>query len=88
MHEALLYFLSIQHTPNKSTRLTASEFCTYSCKQCSEGHTQGCGGTKETAPRLFSVRVRKRDGRLTSDAYDGVNYKPVDRALDRAGETR
>jgi hypothetical protein len=47
-----------------------------------ERHTQSCGGTTETAPRLFSVRVSKRDGRLTSDAYDGVNYKPVDRTLD------
>ena len=43
-----------------------------------ERHTQNCGGAPETAPRLFNVRVRKRDGRLTSDVYDGVSYKPVD----------
>jgi hypothetical protein len=43
-----------------------------------ERHTQSCGGSSETAPRLFSVRVRKRDGRLTSDVYDGTNYRPVD----------
>jgi len=46
-----------------------------------ERHTPDCGGSLETAPRLFNVRVRKRDGRLTSDVYDGVSYKPVDRKL-------
>ncbi|OFA04298.1 hypothetical protein [Duganella sp. HH101] len=45
-----------------------------------ERHTQDCGGTPETGPRLFSVRVRKHDGRLTSDVYDGTNYKPLDHA--------
>jgi len=53
-----------------------------------ERHTEGCGGSAETGPRLFSVRVRKRDGRLTSDAYDGVSYKPVDHELSRAGKPR
>jgi hypothetical protein len=43
-----------------------------------ERHTQRCGGTRETGPRLFSVRVGKQDGQLTSDVYDGVSYKPVD----------
>ncbi|HJV01540.1 MAG TPA: hypothetical protein VJ752_13425 [Burkholderiaceae bacterium] len=43
-----------------------------------ERHTQDCGGTPETGPRLFNVRVRKRDGRLTSDVYDGTTYKTVD----------
>ncbi|GAB2881718.1 hypothetical protein GCM10027277_58450 [Pseudoduganella ginsengisoli] len=43
-----------------------------------ERHTRLCGGTPDTGPRLFSVRVDKRDGRLTSDVYDGVNYRPVD----------
>ncbi|MBA5605612.1 hypothetical protein H3H36_09585 [Duganella sp. FT3S] len=43
-----------------------------------ERHTQNCGGTPETGPRLFNVRVRKQDGRLTSDVYDGTTYKPVD----------
>jgi hypothetical protein len=43
-----------------------------------ERHTQSCGGTPETGPRLFTVRVRKHDGRLTSDIYDGVTYKRVD----------
>lgn len=46
-----------------------------------ERHTPDCGGTPETGPRLFSVRVRKCDGRLTSDVYDGTNYKPVDHKL-------
>lgn len=44
-----------------------------------EHHTQSCGGDPETEPRLFSVRVRKSDGLLSSDVYDGVSYKPVDR---------
>jgi hypothetical protein len=43
-----------------------------------ERHTQDCGGSRETGPRLFTVRVRKRDGRLTSDVYDGTSYKPLD----------
>lgn len=40
-----------------------------------EHHTQNCGGLPETGPRLFNVRVRKHDGQLTSDVYDGINYK-------------
>jgi hypothetical protein len=43
-----------------------------------ERHAQGCAGSPETGPRLFNVRVRKRDGRLTSDVYDGTSYQPVD----------
>jgi hypothetical protein len=43
-----------------------------------ERHGPGCGGSEETGPRLFNVRVRKRDGRLTSDVYDGTHFEPVD----------
>lgn len=43
-----------------------------------ERHTRNCGGSPETGPRLFTVRVRKRDGQLTSDVYDGTSYKPLD----------
>lgn len=43
-----------------------------------ERHTEACGGTPETGPRLFTVRVRKRDGLLTSDVYGGTSYRPVD----------
>lgn len=43
-----------------------------------ERHTQNCRGSRETGPRLFTVRVRKRDGQLTSDVYDGTSYKPLD----------
>jgi hypothetical protein len=46
-----------------------------------ERHTQNCGGTPETGPRLFTVRVRKSDGWLTSDVYDGTRYRPVDHQL-------
>lgn len=49
-----------------------------------ERHTQNCGGAPETGPRLFNVRVRKHDGRLTSDVYDGTNFKPVDHKLIQA----
>lgn len=50
-----------------------------------ERHTQHCAGARETGPRLFNVRVRKRDGRLTSDVYDGISFLPVDHkpALDK-----
>ena len=40
-----------------------------------EHHTPTCGGTPETAPRLFTVRVRKHDGRLTSDVYEALLHK-------------
>lgn len=46
-----------------------------------ERHTPSCGGDPETGPRLFNVRVRKRDGKMTSDAYDGTTFKPIDRKL-------
>lgn len=49
-----------------------------------ERHTPSCGGSAETGPRLFTVRVRKHDGRMTSDVYDGTSYKPVDHQLDGA----
>jgi hypothetical protein len=53
-----------------------------------ERHTPACGGTPETGPRLFNVRVRKRDGQLTSDVYDGVSFRPVDRKLGQARRTK
>lgn len=43
-----------------------------------ERHAKRCNGTPESGPRLFNVRVRKRDGQLTSDVYDGMNYRLVD----------
>lgn len=43
-----------------------------------ERHTRDCGGTPETGPRQFNVRVDKQDGRLTTDAYDGTNFRPLD----------
>lgn len=46
-----------------------------------ERHTKECGGNPETGPRLFNVRVRKHDGQITSDVYDGTNYKPVNHQL-------
>lgn len=46
-----------------------------------ERHTPACGGDAETAPRLFTIRVRKIDGALTSDVYDHVDFKPLDHAL-------
>jgi hypothetical protein len=49
-----------------------------------ERHTPSCGGSLDTGPRLFTVRVRKRDGRLTSDVYDGTTYKLVDHEPTRA----
>jgi hypothetical protein len=44
-----------------------------------ERHSQRCGGDPETGPRLFNILVRKRDGRLSSDAYDMTTYQRVDR---------
>jgi hypothetical protein len=58
-----------------------SEHKTYFDVDIREVHSAECGGIPETQPRLFTVRVRKRDGRLTSDAYDGVTYRPVDHPL-------
>lgn len=53
-----------------------------------ERHTANCGGAPETAPRLFSVRVKKRDGTLTSDVYDGTSFRPVDRGLNKSETAR
>lgn len=52
-----------------------------------ERHTASCGGTPTTGPRLFNIHVRKRDGHLTSDVYDGVGYQAVDHEL-KAPPTR
>lgn len=46
-----------------------------------EKHTPTCGGDPDTGPRLFNVRVRKRDRQLTSDAYDGVRYRLLNHHL-------
>ena len=46
-----------------------------------ELHTPACGGDPDTGPRMFNVRVRKRDRQLTSDAYDGVRYRLLDHSL-------
>ena len=43
-----------------------------------ERHTPECGGTSETGPRLFSIRVSKQDGRMSSDIYDGTCFRPLD----------
>jgi hypothetical protein len=53
-----------------------------------ERHTPACGGTPETGPRLFNVRVRKRDGQLTSDVYDGVTFQLVDHRSGRARQIK
>lgn len=42
-----------------------------------EVHTPGCGGEPAVEPRLFTVRVNKRHGSMTSDVYDGVYYRPL-----------
>lgn len=43
-----------------------------------ERHTPHCGGAPDTGPRLFNMRVKKQDGKVTSDVYDGTSFKPVD----------
>ncbi len=48
-----------------------------------ERHTPTCGGDPATGPRLFTVFIRKRDGRMTSDVYDGVYYRRLNRKLSR-----
>lgn len=48
-----------------------------------EVHSRHCGGSVETAPRLFSLRVMKADGQVTSDVYDGTSFQPVNRSPDR-----
>lgn len=58
--------------------IVATEKSSYVEITVRERHTQHCGGTPETGPRLFNVRVRKQDGRMTSDVYDGTSYKLID----------
>jgi hypothetical protein len=43
-----------------------------------EVHNAECGGASEIEPKLFTMRVRKRDGQITSDVYDGVTFRLVD----------
>jgi hypothetical protein len=64
--------------PDECGSIDVTETPSYFEFKVRERHTANCGGAPETAPRLFSVRVRKHDGRLTSDVYDGTNFKPVD----------
>ncbi|WP_395702693.1 hypothetical protein [Aquabacterium sp.] len=63
--------------------LSARETASYFDVDFRERHTPSCGGDPETKPRLFTVRVRKRDGRLTSDVYDGVDFRPLNHKLPR-----
>lgn len=42
-----------------------------------ERHVAGCGGDPETKPRLFTLRVRKHDGAISSDAGDGVHFRSL-----------
>lgn len=46
-----------------------------------EVHNKVCGGEPEVEPRMFNVRVRKRDGRMTSDVYDAVTYQRLTHKL-------
>ena len=48
-----------------------------------ERHTPTCGGDPATQPRLFTVRVRKRDGQMTGDVYGGTVFRPLNRKLTR-----
>ena len=61
--------------------VTAREKPSYFDIEVRERHTPECGGTPETGPRLFTLRVRKQDGAVTSDVYDGATYRPVDHKL-------
>jgi hypothetical protein len=61
-----------------------SEHKTYFDVDVREVHSPACGGIPETEPRLFTIRVQKRDGRLTSDVYDGVTYQPVNHPLGKS----
>jgi hypothetical protein len=62
--------------------LDVEELKTYFDVGVRERHNAECGGNPEIAPKLFNVRVRKKDGRLTSDVYDGVTYKLMDHPRD------
>jgi len=41
-----------------------------------EHHSQECGGDPMFAPRILSLNISS-DGRLTTDAYDHVYFKPL-----------
>lgn len=38
-----------------------------------EKHNKKCGGDPETAPRLFSYQVNKRNGKLCTDSMEWAN---------------
>jgi hypothetical protein len=45
-----------------------------------EKHDAACGGDPDTAPRLFSFKLDRATGRLTTDALDPADpaFKPID----------
>lgn len=53
-----------------------------------EYHKPKCGGDPETAPTLFFMKIRKKDGKATTDAYDGDEYIPIDEAARKIAARR
>lgn len=39
-----------------------------------ENHTEACGGARETDPALYYLKIRKRDGATTTDAYNLLGH--------------
>ncbi|MBB5401985.1 2-keto-4-pentenoate hydratase/2-oxohepta-3-ene-1,7-dioic acid hydratase in catechol pathway [Paraburkholderia youngii] len=44
-----------------------------------ENHTLECGGDPNTAPVLFFLKIRKRDGYVVTNRRDGEHFAPLPR---------
>lgn len=42
-----------------------------------ENHSPECGGSTNTSPALFFMRIRKSDGHAVTNAYDGEHFLPL-----------
>lgn len=42
-----------------------------------EKHSRECGGDPDTAPVLFFMKIRKRDGYIVTNHGDGEHFKPL-----------
>ncbi|NIF79669.1 hypothetical protein F3J20_20125 [Paraburkholderia sp. Cy-641] len=42
-----------------------------------EKHSRECGGDPDTAPALFFMKIRKRDGYIVTNRSDGEHFKPL-----------
>lgn len=78
---AAIHRLRLTSLPDHCLRLEVDDEGTRFVITVHERHEPPCAGDPEIEPRLFSILVRKRDGRMSSDVYDATDYRPLDHPL-------